>query len=200
MAASPPAKGPPPLTTPAELVAAGQSLLICPFTKRKDAKSGPTRAWTRPGLGNASARQRPCNDNPSHANLLCIVPMRQARHFAKSSATGTRTRVARVRAEYPNQLDYSGSCLCSVAFQWLWRVRLLWAALGASRGNPSSPRPWRLASGSCPWPGRASPTRVQVTARTALPMVGRSPALTRPREANPCPAMGQPLPEPGWRT
>ena len=27
----------------------------------------------------------------------------------KFSATGTRTRVARVRAEYPNQLDYSGS-------------------------------------------------------------------------------------------
>ena len=27
-----------------------------------------------------------------------------AMHFA----TGTRTRVARVRAEYPNQLDYSG--------------------------------------------------------------------------------------------
>jgi hypothetical protein len=27
-----------------------------------------------------------------------------------NSATGTRTRVARVRAEYPNQLDYSGSC------------------------------------------------------------------------------------------
>jgi hypothetical protein len=30
--------------------------------------------------------------------------------IAKSSATGTRTRVARVRAEYPNQLDYSGAC------------------------------------------------------------------------------------------
>ena len=29
----------------------------------------------------------------------------------KYSATGTRTRVARVRAEYPNQLDYSGSCM-----------------------------------------------------------------------------------------
>ena len=28
----------------------------------------------------------------------------------KNSATGTRTRVARVRAEYPNQLDYSGCC------------------------------------------------------------------------------------------
>ena len=27
---------------------------------------------------------------------------------AQYSATGTRTRVARVRAEYPNQLDYSG--------------------------------------------------------------------------------------------
>ena len=26
----------------------------------------------------------------------------------KHSATGTRTRVAQVRAEYPNQLDYSG--------------------------------------------------------------------------------------------
>ena len=26
----------------------------------------------------------------------------------KNSATGTRTRVAQVRAEYPNQLDYSG--------------------------------------------------------------------------------------------
>ena len=27
----------------------------------------------------------------------------------ENSATGTRTRVARVRTEYPNQLDYSGS-------------------------------------------------------------------------------------------
>ena len=30
------------------------------------------------------------------------------------SATGTRTRVARVRAEYPNQLDYSGVGVCTV--------------------------------------------------------------------------------------
>ena len=28
--------------------------------------------------------------------------------MAQNSATGTQTRVARVRAEYPNQLDYSG--------------------------------------------------------------------------------------------
>ena len=31
-----------------------------------------------------------------------------ALHPSKNSATGTRARVARVRAEYPNQLDYSG--------------------------------------------------------------------------------------------
>ena len=31
--------------------------------------------------------------------------------FRLNSATGTRTRVARVRAEYPNQLDYSGCCI-----------------------------------------------------------------------------------------
>ena len=36
------------------------------------------------------------------------------------SATGTRTRVARVRAEYPNQLDYSGFC---ESFFCLGRVR-----------------------------------------------------------------------------
>ena len=33
-----------------------------------------------------------------------------------NSTTGTRTRVARVRAEYPNQLDYSGFCFCTVVF------------------------------------------------------------------------------------
>ena len=34
----------------------------------------------------------------------------------KSSATGTRTRVARVRAEYPNQLDYSGRHMKDLTF------------------------------------------------------------------------------------
>jgi hypothetical protein len=28
----------------------------------------------------------------------------------KNSVAGTRTRVSRVRAEYPNQLDYNGAC------------------------------------------------------------------------------------------
>ena len=39
----------------------------------------------------------------SRHHLPCI-----ALWALQNSATGTRTRVARVRAEYPNQLDYSG--------------------------------------------------------------------------------------------
>ena len=35
-----------------------------------------------------------------------VMPCKHARQH--NSATGTRTRVARVRAEYPNQLVYSG--------------------------------------------------------------------------------------------
>ena len=38
----------------------------------------------------------------SRHHLPCI-----ALWALQNSATGTRTRVARVRAEYPNQLDYS---------------------------------------------------------------------------------------------
>ena len=41
-----------------------------------------------------------------------------------NSATGTRTRVARVRAEYPNQLDYSGVVSC-------WRPLRLCAFCGS---------------------------------------------------------------------
>ena len=37
--------------------------------------------------------------------IASLVP---AQELEGNSATGTRTRVARVRAEYPNQLDYSG--------------------------------------------------------------------------------------------
>ena len=32
----------------------------------------------------------------------------------ENSTTGTRTQVARVRAEYPNQLDYEGSAMISI--------------------------------------------------------------------------------------
>ena len=39
---------------------------------------------------------------------ICIELPCSLRQQIKHSATGTQTRVARVRAEYPNQLDYSG--------------------------------------------------------------------------------------------
>ena len=44
-------------------------------------------------------RMRSGCDTTTQCALLDVPP----------SATGTRTRVARVRAEYPNQLDYSGN-------------------------------------------------------------------------------------------
>ena len=47
-------------------------------------------------------------DSLTHLAILHLPP-RSIRATAQDSATGTRTRVARVRAEYPNQLDYSGS-------------------------------------------------------------------------------------------
>ena len=43
------------------------------------------------------------NSQPKRASISSYVG-----GLCKYSATGTRTRVARVRAEYPNQLDYSG--------------------------------------------------------------------------------------------
>ena len=44
----------------------------------------------------------------SFDELFAVQPLVNQSPLAKSSATGTRTRVARVRAEYPDQLDYSG--------------------------------------------------------------------------------------------
>ena len=41
---------------------------------------------------------------PSLQSSICRLAA-----FSQNSATGTPTRVARVRAEYPNQLEYSGS-------------------------------------------------------------------------------------------
>ena len=41
----------------------------------------------------------------------------------KNSATGTRTRVARVRAEYPNQLDYSGFCFFDIVAMYVIKLR-----------------------------------------------------------------------------
>jgi hypothetical protein len=59
-------------------------------------KSMGSRCWP----GNCFARGR-----HQLAHVAC-----PAAPASRHSATGTRTRVARVRAEYPNQLDYSGCC------------------------------------------------------------------------------------------
>ena len=54
---------------------------------------------------NRNVRELFGNDADVHARSTDIL-----REHTENSATGTRTRVARVRAEYPNQLDYSGCC------------------------------------------------------------------------------------------
>ena len=63
---------------------------------------------------------------PLHLLMLAVgweqVASRPARDACNNSATGTRTQVARVRAEYPNQLDYSGVRIkppgkCHAAYQ-----------------------------------------------------------------------------------
>ena len=53
----------------------------------------------------------------------------------KNSATGTRTRVARVRAEYPSQLDYSGSD--NLVNQFIYGVQVQQHNSFARRGKPS---------------------------------------------------------------
>ena len=56
----------------------------------------------------------------SSSSLFLILLPFCPRHLrlARDSATGTRTRVARVRAEYPNQLDYSGVCFDMELLGW----------------------------------------------------------------------------------
>ena len=60
--------------------------------------------------------------------LALLLPVPQ-----QNSATGTRTRVARVRAEYPNQLDYSGSAVhVLVFFAFAPRCSRIRVAIGIS--------------------------------------------------------------------
>ena len=64
---------------------------------------GVAIAWARPitkAQTSTSSLVRPA-DIASTLHVKC-------ERLLRNSATGTRTRVARVRAEYPNQLDYSG--------------------------------------------------------------------------------------------
>ena len=70
----------------------------------------PCRSWRKHHANYASQQQHRWslwNQSPIHI----WVPRQQVFPY---SATGTRTRVARVRAEYPNQLDYGGS-----AVEWI---------------------------------------------------------------------------------
>ena len=46
--------------------------------------------------------------NPILRRFIATNAMHDRKVVLQNSATGTRTRVARVRVEYPNQLDYSG--------------------------------------------------------------------------------------------
>ena len=51
--------------------------------------------------------QRATLSKKNGTSMSCANARRLPRQ--ENSATGTRTQVARVRAEYPNQLDYSGA-------------------------------------------------------------------------------------------
>ena len=93
-------------------------------------RNSPTCTLSQNGYGDQVARilARACAngfaENSVHARVQAWwlnAAIERAAHFAdtlallllpqQNSATGTRTRVARVRAEYPNQLDYSGSAV-----------------------------------------------------------------------------------------
>ena len=72
--------------------AVGQASGVCSPPREAQAARGRLCSWCQHG---ALARLLACGHHVQEQ---------------RSSATGTRTRVARVRAEYPSQLDYSGSC------------------------------------------------------------------------------------------
>ena len=50
------------------------------------------------------------NKKPS-SGYRCVADCKNSGVWGNNSGTGTRTRVARVRAEYPNQLDYTGDVI-----------------------------------------------------------------------------------------
>ena len=92
---------PPPLPSP------------LPFPKLRSSCSpqrGPRAATLQFGEGEGGGEDGLVVQNA--AGLILCLQSLQAHGFlqeaTRNSATGTRTRVARVRAEYPNQLDYSG--------------------------------------------------------------------------------------------
>ena len=77
--------------------------LACRATQRRARRVRQARRWNALAL-RALWACLPGNKNTQ--NKRTGISKR-----ASSSATGTRTRVARVGAEYPSQLDYSGICV-----------------------------------------------------------------------------------------
>ncbi len=90
----------------------------------------------------------------SHCGVAVLAAARHA--HGNTSATGTQTRVARVRAEYPNQLDYSGggrralatatrprgsSATCSPAFCGALHLRQTDAPAPQRRRNETTTKP-----------------------------------------------------------
>ena len=87
----------------------------------------------------ASPPLTPCRHPPPPKQ--CQVTLRTD----KNSATGTRTRVARVRAEYPNQLDYSG-------FGTRRACRILYFQARTIQAHTRARRKYILSSPCCgPW-------------------------------------------------
>ena len=93
-------------------------------------RNSPTCTLSQNGYGDQVARigERACVNGFAESSVHARVQawwlnaaIERAAHFAdtlallllpqQNSATGTQTRVARERAEYPNQLDYSGSAV-----------------------------------------------------------------------------------------
>ena len=76
-------------------------------TRRPAGIEGPL---PQPSVSKGGGRGSPYLSLLSFFSQLGSLPSSTPQGRGKNSATGTRTRDARVRAEYPNQLDYSGCC------------------------------------------------------------------------------------------
>ena len=86
------------------------------------ARAGADRTFSDQYLGQVPEGCQAGKVKEKRSRPLALTLMRSSRvepswrwcfpktHSDKNSATGTRTRVVRVRAEYPSQLDYSGRC------------------------------------------------------------------------------------------
>ena len=67
-------------------------------------------AWSHPDRGRKNTKPEKKGEHNRKILPRAKLEPPKIKASEQNSATGTRTRVARVRAEYPNQLDYSGFC------------------------------------------------------------------------------------------